>query len=274
MYLRPLVFLTLFLAAGRVFPATGADTAREQHWAQELQATLLTGHAESLKTASGTSFFAIYTVPTGGLRVYGGVILLHRMGANPDWADVVRPLRIGLAGEGWATLSLQMPVLSADAAPKDYGALFPDVPPRIEAGIQFLKSKGIKPIMLVGDHMGAAMGAYFLAHNANSGIRAFVGIGMPSDPDPKSPLDTATALKQIHIPVLDLYGSGDFDDVLEGVPQRAAAARAAGNHAFAQVQIYGAGPDFRDLDSALLIRVQGWLRKYSPGTTGRSAPGA
>lgn len=271
MYLRPLVFLALLLAAGQVFAATGADTAREQRWAQELQATLSTGHAESLKTTGGSSFFAIYTEPAGP-RTYGGVILLHRMGANPDWADVVGPLRTGLAGKGWATLSLQMPVLSADAPPKAYGVLFPDVPPRIEAGIQFLKSKGIKPIMLVGDHMGAAMGAYFLAHNTNSGIQAFVGIGMPSDPDPKSPLDTATALKQIHIPVLDLYGSRDFDDVLEGVPQRAAAARAAGNRAFVQAQIDGAGPDFRDLDSTLLIRVQGWLRKYSRGSGPPAAP--
>ncbi|HEB81028.1 MAG TPA: DUF3530 family protein, partial [Chromatiales bacterium] len=160
-------------------------------------------------------------------------------------------------------LSLQMPVLPNSATPKDYIPLFPDVPPRIEAGIAFLRTKRIAPIMLVGHSLGAAMGAYFLARTPHSGVRAFVGIGMSGNPAPKSPLDTAASLGKIHIPVLDLYGSRDFKAVLSGLPRRAAAARAVGDHGYEQVEIDGAGHFFRDLDGPLIIRVSGWLRKYA-----------
>ena len=263
-----LVLCLLFLAPAPVPAAGKSDTAKEQRWAKEIEPLIFQGRAEWLKTKGGEKFFAIYT-PARGPTVYGGVILLHGMGVNPDWVDVIHPLRTGLADKGWATLSLQMPVLPNSATPKDYIPLFPDVPPRIEAGIAFLRTKRIAPIMLVGHSLGAAMGAYFLARTPHSGVRAFVGIGMSGSPAPKSPLDTAASLGKIHIPVLDLYGSRDFKAVLSGVPHRAAVARAAGNHGYEQVEVGGAGHFFRDLDGPLIIRVSGWLRKYArqPATT-------
>ncbi len=243
-------------------PATGKpDTAKERQWAREIEPLIFQGRAEWLKTASGTKFFAIYT-PARGPVVRGGVILLHGMGANPDWADVIHPLRVGLADRGWATLSLQMPVLPNGAGPKDYIPLFPDVPARVQAGLAFLKAQKIAPVMLVGHSLGAAMGIWFLAHTPNSGIRAFVAIGMPGSSDPKSPLDTAAALAKVRIPVLDLYGSRDFATVLSALPRRAAAARAAGDRNYQQVEIDGAGHFFRDMNGPLVTRVSTWLYRF------------
>lgn len=254
--------LTMVLLMPTALPAAGKyDAAREHRLAAEIEPLILQGSGEWLKSKGGVKFFAIYTPPSGPV-VHGGVILLHGMGANPDWSDVIRPLRTGLADRGWATLSLQMPLLASDATAKDYVPLFPDVPPRIEAGIAFLRARHIAPIMLVGYSLGAAMGAWFLAHTPHSGIRAFVGIGMSGNPDPKSPLDTAASLGSIHIPVLDLYGSQDFRSVLSALPARAAAARAAGNHAYRQVGIDGAGHSFSDLDGPLIRKVSTWLWQY------------
>ncbi len=262
-----LVLCLLFLAPVPAPAAGKSDTAKELRWAKEIEPLIFQGRAQWLKTKGGEKFFAIYT-PARGPTVYGGVILLHGMGANPDWADVIRPLRTGLADQGWVTLSLQMPVLPNSATPKDYVPLFPDVPPRIEAGIAFLRTQRIAPIMLVGHSLGAAMGAYFLAHTPRSGIRVFVGIGMSGGPAPKSPLDTAASLGKIHLPVLDLYGSRDFRAVLSGAPRRAAAARAAGKHGYEQVEIDGAGHFFRDMDGPLITRVSGWLHKYARQAAG------
>ena len=52
-------------------------------------------------------------------------MLLHGLGLQPDYG-IVGELRVALAARGFATLSVQMPVLAADALPQEYAVLYAD----------------------------------------------------------------------------------------------------------------------------------------------------
>ncbi len=254
--------LLLFLAGCLLGSAHASDAAKETRWAEQIVDALIVGEAEWLE-ADGTKFLAIYAEETTGTPK-GGVILLHGIGAHPDWPDVIHPLRVALPDVGWSTLSLQMPILPNEADAKDYAPLFDEVAPRLEAGIAFLKGQGIEDIALVAHSLGAAMGSYYLTTHPDSGIRAFVGIGMnESRQDPR--MDNATSLKGITIPVLDAYGSRDLDGVLRSAKRRAVAARKAGNTAYAQREIAGADHFFNGLDADIVRGVRGWLDKNAQG---------
>ena len=67
------------------------------------------------------------------------MIVVHGVGVHPDWG-LIGGMRTGLADAGFATLSVQMPVLAATAARDDYVALFPEAGERIAAAIAFLKT--------------------------------------------------------------------------------------------------------------------------------------
>jgi pimeloyl-ACP methyl ester carboxylesterase len=208
--------------------------------------------------AGGRPFLALFT-PAAGSERRGGVLLLHGLGAHPDWPDVIAPLRQELPQSGWATLSLQMPILPNDAEFSEYPPLFPEANARISAGIRYLQQQGIQPIVLLGHSLGSSMGAYFLASRAggSESVRAFVGIGMSAHPGTVA--DTPDALAKMTIPVLDLYGALDLDGVLASARDRARAAQQANNGGYRQVEIAGADHFFRALDDTLVKRVASWL---------------
>ena len=214
-------------------------------------------------TANGQQFLAIYTEAQTP-NPLGGVILLHGMGAHPDWPAVISPLRRELPESGWSTLSIQMPILSNQAKIKDYLAIFEDVAPRINAAMTFLHARGIANVALVGHSLGAAMGADYLAkHNSGGDIRAFVGIGMGGYKPPDVPLNTPSSLAKIAIPVLDLYGSLDLDAIKNSVRDRAKAAQKANNKLYRQTEILGADHFFTGMDKLLVNHVRSWLKKFA-----------
>ncbi len=136
----PLYFLCLFLSALSM-PALASDSAKEHVWAEQIKEQLIVGQALELK-ADKQSFFAIHTPAEGKLK-RGGVILLHGLGAHPDWPDVISPLRKSLPESGWATLSIQLPVRPNSATFEDYPPLFPAAIARISAAIQHLQQQGL-----------------------------------------------------------------------------------------------------------------------------------
>ena len=257
----PLYFLCLFLSALSM-PALASDSAKEHVWAEQIKEQLIVGQALELK-ADKQSFFAIHTPAEGKLK-RGGVILLHGLGAHPDWPDVISPLRKSLPESGWATLSIQLPVRPNSATFEDYPPLFPAAIARISAAIQHLQQQGLLNITLVGHSLGAAMGAHFLAEKAPGSefIRAFVGIGMNQAPG--SVARTPDALTKITIPVLDLYGAQDLDGVLASSKERRRAAKQANNINYRQTAVAGADHFFQGLDASLVKRVSGWLTKVAP----------
>ena len=247
------------LAAGVMsLPALASDLAREQRWANQIVDVIFTGEVVMLE-ADGHEFLSIFT-ESGSEPPLGGVILIHGIGVHPDWTDVINPLREQLPEHGWSTLSLQMPVLAADAGVADYYPIFNEVPPRINAGIRFLQEQGIDNIVIVGHSLGAQMASYWLAGTDDPPVMGLVAIGL-SGTRLAGNGDVPGWISGITLPVLDLYGEDDLPTVRETVDERAAAAARAGNTAYTQVEIAAAGHMFKGRNEALLAAVLDWLNE-------------
>jgi pimeloyl-ACP methyl ester carboxylesterase len=191
---------------------------------------------------------------------------MHGIGVHPNWPDVIYPLRTQLPEYGWATLAIQMPVLSNDAELVDYAPLIPEAGPRIKAAASYLTKQGYDHIALIGHSLGATMGSASLATDAPPGVMGFVTIGMgTSKLDAK--LDNLSYLEKISLPVFDLYGSRDLDAVRDSTKDRANAARSAGNTGYRQTEIEGADHFFAGLDDELVRRVRGWLDRLLDSNT-------
>ena len=258
------IFLISILIAGLSTPSMASDIAKEKRWAEQIRDNLLDGEFIWL-SADGQKekFLGIYT-PESAKVAQGGAIILHGMGAHPDWPDIIFPLRTQLPEYGWSTLSIQMPVLDNDASFIDYAPLFDEVAPRIDAAIALFKSKGINNIVLISHSLGAIMGAYYLANHTKTDIRAFVGIGMSWSRNEKR-MNTPQLLAKIKIPIFDLYGEQDLFPVLDSVERRANAAEQAGNKYYYQLRVSGADHFFRDREETLVKRVGGWLNRFAAG---------
>lgn len=253
---KHLIYILFFTFTWSV-AATASDLEKEQRWLEQVSDGLVVGEACSLD-AKGTPFFGIYT-PADDDSSENAVILLHGMGAHPDWPDVINPLRSDLPEHNWSTLSIQLPVLGNHAPLKDYLPLFDEVAPRIDAAIENLRQRGAKNIVLIGHSLGASMAASYLAGTGKQNINGFVAIGMNViQLDDK--VNSAVALEIINIPILDLYGSRDLRSVLGSAKQRSRAAKKAGNKQYRQTMLEGADHFFTGLEDALTRTVYGWLK--------------
>ncbi|HYQ73268.1 MAG TPA: DUF3530 family protein [Gammaproteobacteria bacterium] len=245
------------LAAGVIsLPAVASDLEREQRWANQVVDAILTGEVEMLE-ADGQAFLSIYT-ESESESPKGGVILIHGIGVHPDWTDVINPLREQLPEHGWSTLSLQMPVLAADAEIADYYPIFDEVPSRIDAGIRFLQEQGIDNIVIVAHSLGAQMASYWLANTDDPQVMGLVAIGLSGTRQAGNG-DIPAWIAGITTPILDLYGENDLPTIKETVADRAAAAERGGNTAYTQVEIAGAGHMFQGQNEALVAAVVNWL---------------
>lgn len=250
-----LIFITLFALS---FNCHASDLAKEKRWADQVVDTIIDGEAIWLSDGKN-DFLSIYTEADENKG--RAVIVMHGTGIHPNWEQVVQPLRVGLTGHNWNTLSIQMPILANEAEYPDYAPLYDEVAPRIDAAIKFLKDNGAKEIVLIGHSQGAAMTAYYLS-TSKQDIKGFVAIGIGSFADDPR-MNSIKSLEKIHIPVLDLYANEDLENILATVDQRAAAAKTAGNKNYTQVKI--AGNHFYDgHEEALVKTVAGWLEKI-PG---------
>jgi len=237
-----------------------SDLAKEKRWADQVVDAIITGEAEWLQ-AGDHEFLSIYTEPTAD-KAIGGTIVMHGIGVHPNWVDVILPLRTQLPDAGWHTLSLQMPVLANDSDAEDYAPLFSEIAPRIDAGIAFLKSKGVKNIVLIGHSMGATMASYYMANHDLPQVKALVMIGATgtSFKDPKR--DVIQSLKKIKKPVLDLSGSEDLPDVLETQALKSETAKAAGNKQYREIRIAGANHFLVGKEDELVNEVANWIEQF------------
>ncbi len=237
--------------------AHASDLAKEKRWAEQIVDSLIDGDAVWLN-ADGQKFLGIYTPAAGQVR--GGVVVMHGIGAHPNWAQVVYPLRVRLAEQGWSTLSIQMPILPNESEAGAYAPLFAEVPARITAAVNELEAQGVRPIFLVGHSLGATMTSYFLGQGGHPSVAGFVGIGMAASPTPEQA--NSESLKRITVPVLDLYGQHDLDDVIRLAEARRAAAESAGNRDFRQSAVADADHFFEGQDDALVQTVANWLAAH------------
>ncbi len=254
-----LPILILLVLAGY---SLAADYSREARIREQIEDSILIGEAITLR-ANSHDFLAIHTQADTPQTV-GAAIILHGMGADPNRATIIRPLRVDLAEHGWTTLSLQMPVAASDAPPSAWRRLIPEAGPRIDAAIALLKDAGILNIVLIGHSLGADMGLSYLARQRPGAIRAFVAIGLSASGN--TPDDSVLqAIAKLKIPVFDIFGDDDLPIVRQTARARRGAARKAGNTQYRQIRIDGADHFFSDMDDVLDSRIRAWLHKTANG---------
>jgi predicted alpha/beta-hydrolase family hydrolase len=238
------LFLLYFLSCAMAHAQT-PDYAREKRWADEITPAILVGDAVYLTQKSGHKFLAIHAPHT---KARAGVIVVHGMGVHPDW-NLINALRSQLAEQGYTTLSLQMPVLAADAKVESYPALFADAAERLQGAVTFLRDKGHRKVAIVSHSMGARMVNHFLSQGGAGEVDAWVAIGISSG----AYLQPQT----FKAPVLDIYGEKDFPAVLANAAKRAdAIKRIRGS---AQISVAGADHYFNGTESDLTRHVKRFL---------------
>jgi len=246
--LRKYLFLLSFLWFSPAFAQT-PDYAREKRWADEITPAILVGDAAYLTQKSGHKFLAIHAPNPSGSKARAGVIVVHGMGVHPDW-NLINVLRSQLAEQGYATLSVQMPVLAADAKGEQYPALFPDAAGRLQAAVTFLRDQGHRKIAIVSHSMGARMVNHFIATGGASAIDAWVSVGIVGPSVYLQP-------ERFKSPVLDIYGDKDFPVVLQHAAARAEAIKRV--RGSGQMSIAGADHYFNGSETELVRHVKRFL---------------
>ena len=249
-------FLLATLCLVPISPAESADQEREDRLTEEMEANLFDGDVISLLPDGGT--FAAVEMESQTDSTRGGIILLHGRGFHADWPENIGPLRVGLSEAGWHTLSLQMPVLEKSAKYFDYLPVLPEALPRIDAAIAHLKDQDISPVVLLAHSCGAHMAMLWMEQHGDSGIDAFVGIGMGAT-DYKQPMRHPFPFASIAIPVLDLYGEEDFPAVHRMAPERLDLMNKGGNPLSHQIVSAGADHYFTDSSDQLTEAISAWL---------------
>jgi len=246
--------LSLFTPAG----ATNSDVAKEKRWADQVVDGLLDGDEAWLIDDLGHEFLAIFT--EGDAESDHAVILMHGIGVHPNWPDIIYPLRVGLLEQGITTLSIQMPILANGADLREYVLLLPEVTGRIEAALDYLDDAGYRRVTLVGHSLGTSMALVYLSQTDSAAIDSLVVIGMREGVGGNENL---TALEKIKLPVFDLYGSEDLEEVLDSAESRAAAGNSGSIPEYRQLRVNGANHFFQGHEEELLQQVLEWLQAHA-----------
>ena len=248
-------FLCLALFFGNN-PANASDLEREKRMADEISEVIFDGEVVML-SGDDHEFLSIYTEAESATRA---LLIIHGRGFHPDWADIVQPLRVGLVDYGWNTLSIQMPVLGKEAKYYDYLPIFDEAIPRIEAGLKYLRAQGNRHIVIVAHSCGVHMSMHYLKHLGDTGLAAYVGIGMGAT-DYRQPMSEPFPLESIKVPVLDIYGADDYPAVGRQAPERWRQIQNAGNPLSDQRVINDADHYFTDRGESLVEAVGEWLNQ-------------
>lgn len=227
-----------------------SDGAREDRWAAQVAPDVVVGDVVWLSTPSRPRVLAIYARPVAS-PARAAVIVVHGMGVNPDWG-VVGVLRSALPDDGFATLSVQMPVLAADAPRGAYSVLFPEAAQRLSAAYAWLAAHGYDRIAVVSHSLGAAMTDAWLARADAAPIVAWVPIGMP-----------VSFSRHPREPVLDVVAGHDLADVVASAPARAA--ELGGARCSRQVRVPDTDHYFERGGKALAARIAAFLDEVLRG---------
>ena len=231
-----LLSLTAWAAGGK------ADYAREKKWADEVVPGLVVGDPVYLETPRGHHKFLTLFTPVAGTDK--AAIVVHGMGIHPDWG-MVGTLRTELADRGFATLSIQMPILAADAKAEAYPPTFPEAAERIAEAVAFLKAKGYTEIAIVSHSMGSRMSRVYVAGKPDPAVKSWASLGL-----------SQADYRGLKLPVLDLYGDNDLPPVLAKAGQRKRSLAAKGSR---QVAIAHADHFYTGRESEMVTAVADFL---------------
>ncbi len=252
------MYLLLGLALGATpAQATKSDVAKERRWAEQVIDGLLDGDEIWLSDPGGHEFLGILT--EGDTDSGRAVILAHGIGVHPNWPDVIYPLREAFLENEITSLSIQMPILRNEAEDAEYRELYPEVPGRLQAAVDYLKDAGYARVDIVGHSLGARMAVYYLARESTVGVNSAVLIGMGNSSTGSWP-ESIDALARLRVPVLDLYGGKDLDAVLSTVQDRASSGKKNPSGIYRQVRVEEANHFFQGHEGELKKTVLDWLQ--------------
>ncbi|SMN16715.1 hypothetical protein CRYPA_426 [uncultured Candidatus Thioglobus sp.] len=237
------ISIILLLLSNMTFAQTLPDYAKETRWAEQVEDAIMDGDVVWLM-ANNHEFMSIYT--PSEIDSNKTAVIVHGLGVHPDWPQVVQPLRVALTEKGFNTLSLQMPVLDNDHDSHAYMSLMADADARLQAAINYLMAEGLITDTLIAHSLGSVMSTHFLANNPNA-VKRFIGIGMPDS--------TVQYLKNIKLPILDLYGDKDIPSVMSSAADRAN----VNNKNYTQ-RMVSADHFFDGKDELLVDEVSAWLK--------------
>lgn len=256
-----ILFLLLFSAS--VVNSGPLDRDRELQVSERLEQELNDGEIMWLD-ANGEKFQAILNKQTNE-QAKGAAIILHGMGAHPDWPQTISPIRKALPEYGWTTLSIQLPIIAAENQIEDYGQTLERAAARIEAAISTLHELKFRNIVAIGHSFGAATVLSYFGQADGRRIVALVAIGLQDYAFVKPPIDIFGLIEKANIPFLDIYGSRDYKKATDQAADRRLAAKKGGNRQYTQVEIEGADHYFTKLEDVMIKRIRGWMLKAAPG---------
>jgi pimeloyl-ACP methyl ester carboxylesterase len=230
--------------AGLSLAAHAQDYEREKRWADDSLASLMVGSAQWLEQKNGHRFLALYTEAK---QARGAVIVAHGRGWSPDF-ELYGTLRTRLAELGYATLSIQLPVLPSTAILGLYVPLYPDARERFQLAVDFLKAKGHRNIAIVSHSLGATMANQYLVRTDDTAVGAWVFISI---------LQGLEEMFRIKIPVLDIFGSEDWTVTVWGADERKK--QILVNPRSAQIVVAGAHHFFEGREEELLSSIVAFL---------------
>ncbi|MEO8164313.1 MAG: DUF3530 domain-containing protein [Betaproteobacteria bacterium] len=198
-------FLTILICPA--LHAQQPDYEREKRWSDQIIPAILVGDVVWLKQKSGHEFLAIYTQAE---NARGGVIIGHGRGWNPDF-ELYGTLRVKLAEQGYSTLAIQLPVLGPGAKVGDYLPTYNDAEERYALAAKYLQGKHFEKIAIVSHSLGATMANQYLIHADSTPVKAWVFIGI---------INGLEEMYRIKIPVLDVFGSKDWEITQVGAYER------------------------------------------------------
>ncbi len=231
------------LLSAQAWAAGTADYAREKKWADEVVPGLVVGDPVYLQTPRGHHKFLTLFTPVAGTDQ--AAIVVHGLGIHPDWG-MIGTLRTELADRGFTTLSIQMPILAADATGEQYPPTFPEAAERIGEAVAFLKAKGYAKIAIVSHSMGARMSLVYLSGKPDPAVKTWASLGI-----------SVGDYQGVKLPVLDLYGDNDLPPVLTNAAARQKSLTVAGSK---QVKIERADHFFNGREGEMVSAVADFLK--------------
>jgi pimeloyl-ACP methyl ester carboxylesterase len=199
--------LVLICAAGiAVDTALAQDYDRENRWRAEIEPTVIVGDAVDLVVESKK----VFSIFTEGRDKTVAIVLVHGVGVHPDFG-LIGKLRTQLAETGYATLSVQMPVLAKEITDANaYRATFGNAALRLDAAAAWLKAKGYTKLILASHSMGAWMANVYFENAPvtpdGSPYRAWACIGITG---------RIGSTGSFEGPILDLSGENDLKPTLD-----------------------------------------------------------
>lgn len=245
--------------------AGAANSAREQVVVSELIERI--GEREVVWLHSnGTDFLAL-SAKASATKERGGVILLHDVGAHPDWPEIISPLRNGLPEKGWSTLSIQLPLRSRDVElnARNQQKIIDLAQARIAAAVDYFTHAGIYNIAFIGHGLGATAISRFLSHGLQLHhavyIKAFIAIRFRAHEQlPTAYLPQALLQSGVPLPIFELLGTRESPTTQQQAEQRKTAATQARHPHYRQTMLNNANNNFWRADALLLSRISGWLK--------------